>query len=767
MRRLVAIAVSLALVLVVGLVVLGSSPPPPCQSAGLLDDPIDIPAAPVKVDRSGPVTARVASWNTLYANSSARVVHGLETIAKAADVIGVQELSSPSRRATVERAMTQRGWKVSAGRNAVQILFDARKFRVLAQGSEQVIDVVRIEPGTAGTSIGPKSIQWVQLQDRDTGGVLFVVNHHIVPDIDRRGHPRKAPKRLAVYERQMAAALSVVRKLRPYGPVAVTGDHNVDARADGAVQDPRFPFALMRRAGINSNWSVLGMPKGGTQTSGRRLIDYVWLTRGARFTDQAILGSYGSDHKAVVATVTSSGTASSAQSGGAAAVLPANVVVQIRGRQVTLDAEQISIAATTIAEGKALGIPAQGWVVALAAAGAESGIRNLDHGDRDSVGPWQMRPSTGWGTVQEIRTVTLAARAFYGLADHTSNPGLVDVPGWQQMSVTQAAQAVERSAFPDAYSAWEAAARTLVDRLSGTAPSADCGPAAPSAGACPSTGLAAETGLTPDAVLVLRCVKQQFPSITTIGGVRPDPLPDHPSGRAVDFMIPDYETATGNALGWEIARWLRQHQRELGVKYVIFDRQIWNIQRDDEGWRSYPATGGPSQLHTNHVHVTVFGNQAEWSRARGGSWNSPLAAPFTVGCGFGCYRGHTGQDYPATPGTPVYAVSGGVVIRSESITTGGTCSALPICGGTKRSYGNLVVIQLSADRTVTAWYAHLNERRVRVGDVVSTGQLIGTVGWQGNVRPAGPRGSHLHFEIRTNGRPVNPLTYLRSKGVKQ
>ena len=62
-----------------------------------------------------------------------------------------------------------------------------------------------------------------------------------------------------------------------------------------------------------------------------------------------------------------------------------------------------------------------------------------------------MRPSTGWGTIAQIRDLTLAARAFYGLADHTHNPGLTDIDGWEQMSVAQAAQAVERSAFPDAY----------------------------------------------------------------------------------------------------------------------------------------------------------------------------------------------------------------------------------------------------------------------------------------------------------------------------
>ena len=115
----------------------------------------------------------------------------------------------------------------------------------------------------------------------------------------------------------------------------------------------------------------------------------------------------------------------------------------------------------------------------------------------------------------------------------------------------------------------------------------------------------------------------------------------------------------------------------------------------------------------------------------------------------------------------MYAVNNGTVIRSESILAGGkTCTTMPICGGSRVSYGNLLVIRLAGGGEVTAWYAHLTERRVRAGDTVRTGQVIGTVGYQGNVRPTGPSGSHLHFEIRRDGAPINPLPYLRSKGIQ-
>lgn len=456
--------------------------------------------------------------------------------------------------------------------------------------------------------------------------------------------------------------------------------------------------------------------------------------------------------------------------------LPASLTVPVDGQTVKLDADQIKVAATAIAEGKALGIPERGWVVALAAAGAESGIRNLAGGDRDSVGPWQMRPSTGWGTIQQIRTLPLAARAFYGKAVHTKNPGLTDVGGWEQMTIAQAAQAVERSAFPDAYTPWEAAARSIVEQLAGVdASSADAGAGCQNSaggveGDCPVTNLPAESVLTPDALLVLRCVKQAFPNIDTIG-TYPAHSPDET--RAVDVMIPAWESASGNQLGTRIAGWIKDHQREFGVQYVVWDGKIWNVERDSEGWRVYfnASNRDPNRSHRNHVHISVYGNKGTGPAgssgpAVAGAWYTPVGQPSRIGCGFGCYSGHTGQDYPAPPGTPVHAVNGGTVVRSESITSSGKCSTLPICGGTRISYGNLIVIKLVGGGETTAWYAHLSARRVRVGQTVQSGQVIGAVGYEGNVEPPGPGGSHLHFEIRRGGTPVNPLPFLQSKGVQ-
>ena len=135
--------------------------------------------------------------------------------------------------------------------------------------------------------------------------------------------------------------------------------------------------------------------------------------------------------------------------------------------------EQIQNARTIVAVGKQSGVPAYGWVIALATAMQESTLRNLDYGDRDSVGLFQQRPVSGWGSVADIMNPVKSAQAFYGVAAHTGNTGLLDIPGWRKMQVTAAAQAVQRSAFPLAYAQHEDEARALVAALADGVSAAD------------------------------------------------------------------------------------------------------------------------------------------------------------------------------------------------------------------------------------------------------------------------------------------------------
>ena len=119
-------------------------------------------------------------------------------------------------------------------------------------------------------------------------------------------------------------------------------------------------------------------------------------------------------------------------------------------------------------------------------------------------------------------------------------------------------------------------------------------------GPCPS-GSSVEQGLVPNAIKVHRDVCHRWPQITNYGGVRPDSMPEHPSGRALDIMI------SNNATGWEIANYLRANAGRLGISQVIFDQQIWTVQRSGEGWRGMSDRGGATANHRDHVHVTVYG----------------------------------------------------------------------------------------------------------------------------------------------------------------
>jgi murein DD-endopeptidase MepM/ murein hydrolase activator NlpD len=131
------------------------------------------------------------------------------------------------------------------------------------------------------------------------------------------------------------------------------------------------------------------------------------------------------------------------------------------------DDEQVDNAATIVTVGAGMHIPPRGWIIAMATAMQESGLRNLGHlgerNDHDSLGLFQQRPSQGWGTPSQLTDPQYAAGAFYRK--------LLTVDGWQTMPLTEAAQAVQRSAYPQAYQRWEAQAAHLVQRIASGSPS--------------------------------------------------------------------------------------------------------------------------------------------------------------------------------------------------------------------------------------------------------------------------------------------------------
>src|SRR3954447_15193880 len=120
---------------------------------------------------------------------------------------------------------------------------------------------------------------------------------------------------------------------------------------------------------------------------------------------------------------------------------------------VTLTGEELANARTIAQVAWDRGLPERAVVIALATAMQESHLRNLDHGDRDSLGLFQQRPSQGWGTPEQVQDPVYAAGKFY---DH-----LLQVPEWQTGELTVVADAVQRSGFPSAYQKHEPLATRL------------------------------------------------------------------------------------------------------------------------------------------------------------------------------------------------------------------------------------------------------------------------------------------------------------------
>jgi hypothetical protein len=150
----------------------------------------------------------------------------------------------------------------------------------------------------------------------------------------------------------------------------------------------------------------------------------------------------------------------------ALSVDPAQLPDNVEGMR----AEQLSNAAIIMKAGEDAGLGERAQLIGLMTAMQESTLNNLSGGDRDSVGLFQQRPSQGWGTVEQLTDQTYAARAFFqgvDAPDGSHIPGLADLAGWESMTLTEAAQAVQASAYPDAYAKHEAKARKIMAALAG------------------------------------------------------------------------------------------------------------------------------------------------------------------------------------------------------------------------------------------------------------------------------------------------------------
>ncbi|MEJ1197830.1 MULTISPECIES: heavy metal transporter [unclassified Streptomyces] len=255
--------------------------------------------------------------------------------------------------------------------------------------------------------------------------------------------------------------------------------------------------------------------------------------------------------------------------------------------------EQAVNAATITAVGTARDLPERAVTIALATALQESTLRNIDYGDRDSLGLFQQRPSQGWGTPAEIMDPAYSAAKFYD--------ELVEVPGYTRLPLTVAAQRVQRSGFPDAYAKHETDARLLAAALTGrSAATLTCegrpgaaraqGPDAVRAAlvrdfgqdVLQSAGAAVDdASATPTA--------SPAPSTGTKGGAGGS------DGRTVTLPVTgtDAEERLGQR-GWQLAHWAVANATSLRIERVSYAGREWTAGSTDSKWRptGSGSTGG-------------------------------------------------------------------------------------------------------------------------------------------------------------------------------
>jgi hypothetical protein len=277
------------------------------------------------------------------------------------------------------------------------------------------------------------------------------------------------------------------------------------------------------------------------------------------------------------------------------------------GYTAVVDLEQAQSAAIIAGVAVRRGLPARAVTIALATAYQESKLYNLNHGDRDSLGLFQQRPSMGWGTAAQVRDPHYASAKFYD--------ALVKVKNYQKLASTVAADKVQRSAFPNAYADHEADARVLASALTGQSRAAfSC---VVNNKPVPTQAVGGN-GLTPRADAVRKDLLKTFGKLSTGGYARGGVTTGntagsaHYSGRAVDVFVKPI-SAQNTVKGWALAQYLVAQANRLSIRTVIYSDRIWTSgSGSDSGWQSYKApqrAGNPNTLrHLDHVHVDVAAN---------------------------------------------------------------------------------------------------------------------------------------------------------------
>ncbi|MDQ0868659.1 hypothetical protein QFZ70_001132 [Arthrobacter sp. V1I9] len=234
-------------------------------------------------------------------------------------------------------------------------------------------------------------------------------------------------------------------------------------------------------------------------------------------------------------------------------------IAVVGGGTAELAPDQAEYASLITAVAVQRGLPPRAASIALATAMQESKLRNIAHGDQagpDSRGLFQQRPSQGWGTEAQVMDPYYAANAFYD--------ALVQIPGYESMDITEAAQTVQRSAFPTAYAQHEQMGRSFASGLSGQTPEAvEC-----------TLRSAAAAG---DPVAVSAELAQAYGPLDT----------------AVEGQTLVVE-ASGNQ-AWSVAQWAVANAKGYEVTHVQVAGRSWD-RGERNGWHESSAVDGQVRI---------------------------------------------------------------------------------------------------------------------------------------------------------------------------
>ena len=189
----------------------------------------------------------------------------------------------------------------------------------------------------------------------------------------------------------------------------------------------------------------------------------------------------------------------------------------------------------------------------------------------------------------------------------------------------------------------------------------------------------------------------------------------------------------------------------LDVRYQVTAAELKRLGLTPAKVGSEGGVGGPFEKAGNATFKTLFNNWKKLDQLQDGVIAIPAEKPvrqaeFTSGFGVrsdpfkGYAAMHAGIDLSGPYGTPIYATADGTVSNA---------------GWNSGGYGNL--IKVDHGRGIETRYGHLSQILVHAGDRITRGQLIGRMGSTGR-----STGNHLHYEVRIDGRAVNPIPFMKS-----